>query len=51
MTEYNRAINAEDNKRISQEVGLRAGTPRRTVRTVAVSKTWTVERNYAMSRR
>ena len=41
-------VNAEDNKRCSEKVGLRACTPRRAVRTVTVSKTRAVESDYAM---
>ncbi len=42
-------VDAKDDKRVSDKVGLRAYTPSRTVRPVTVSKTRTVERDYAMS--
>jgi hypothetical protein len=51
MTEDNRVIDTENNKRISQKIGLSVGAPSRTVRTITVSKTRTVERDYAMSPR
>jgi hypothetical protein len=51
MTENNRTFDTENNKRIAKKVGLRAGAPSRTVRTITVSKTRTVEHDYAMSLR
>jgi hypothetical protein len=51
MAKDNGTVDAQDNKSISEKLGLSTGTPGRTVRTVTVSKTRTVERNYAMSRR
>jgi hypothetical protein len=51
MTEDNRTLDIENIKRISKKVGLRAGTPCGTVRTVTVSKPRTIERDYAMSPR
>jgi hypothetical protein len=51
MAKDNWTVNAEHNKRCSEKVGLRAGTPRRAVGTVTISKTRAVESDYAMSPR
>jgi hypothetical protein len=48
MTKDDGTVDAQHNKRLSEKVGLLAGTPSRTVRTVTISKARTVERNYAM---
>jgi hypothetical protein len=48
MAKDNWMVNAEDNKRCFENVGLSACTPRRAVRTVTVSKTRAVESDYAM---
>ena len=39
MPEDNGTVDAEDNKRFFEKVGLLAGTPSRTVRPVTISKT------------
>jgi hypothetical protein len=48
MAKNNRMVDAEDDKRCSEKVRLRACTPRRAVRTVTISKTRAVESDYAM---
>ena len=49
VTQHDGTVDAEDSEGISDQLSLGSRTPCRTVRTVAVAKTRTVERNHAMS--